>query len=270
MEKDDDESPDRSKRPRLSCSTENEEELQNTHDEAKTLFSSIPFKHRWVGFLGTVSSCLLTENGAIIPWTKVIIRDSIDVWIFFFLIRDAAKSTTQMSFPGFQIKETPCLLAPLNKMATSSKHHTTQLLMNYLRECHIYSTEFCNENREVILSAPYFICNTEEEANQKVSEWMQTKQGMKFIVTPMSTPVPDKVSSPDHKEKEKKDDNDIFSCMICMDATPSTCVRPCGHVVVCSSCSIGLRNTSDKGTCVRCRTRIESIEDFESGKVTPV
>ena len=50
-------------------------------------------------------------------------------------------------------------------------------------------------------------------------------------------------------------------CMICLDKTADTIVSPCGHCVVCKECSIGLRDTNDKNTCVRCRREITGISE---------
>ena len=48
-------------------------------------------------------------------------------------------------------------------------------------------------------------------------------------------------------------------CMICMDAPADTMVFPCGDVVVCKTCSEGLRRTNDNKTCVKCRRPIERV-----------
>jgi len=48
-------------------------------------------------------------------------------------------------------------------------------------------------------------------------------------------------------------------CMICMDARASTIAMPCGHVVVCSTCSEKLRGSNDVHTCVRCRRPITHV-----------
>lgn len=53
------------------------------------------------------------------------------------------------------------------------------------------------------------------------------------------------------------DDND-FLCMICFERVPDTIVKPCNHVVVCSICSDGLKNTADRTRCVRCRQILEN------------
>jgi hypothetical protein len=255
---------DNAKRPRLYSTTGTEDDLRQTHDEAETLFSGLPFKQRWIGFLHTVSACLETDRGALIPWIKARVLD-MTIWKFYFLNADAHESTTEFLLPQFQIEKTPSMLTSLNTIAVPSKTHTTQLLMNYVREGRTYSTKFCNDHREAILSAPYFVCETASEAYAKIHTWLETEEGMKFTFAAMGRPVPDHVS-----EEEEEEEDDEFMCMICMDASPSTCVRPCGHVVVCSSCSIGLRDTADKGTCVRCRVPIEYIEDLSSGEVTLV
>lgn len=48
-------------------------------------------------------------------------------------------------------------------------------------------------------------------------------------------------------------------CMICLDKAPSTIVLPCEHVVVCTPCSIQLRNTPDRAICVQCRRPISDV-----------
>ena len=54
-------------------------------------------------------------------------------------------------------------------------------------------------------------------------------------------------------------DEDDESCLICFDRPADTMVMPCEHRVVCRSCSIGLRKTNDKQTCIRCRRPITHI-----------
>jgi hypothetical protein len=218
-----------------------------------------------------MSACLVTERGAIVLWLKVRVRD-MNIWTFFMLTKDEPNSTIQFSLPEYQLKKTPTMLSTLGSLAAPSERYTTQLLMNYLREGRTYSTKFCNDHREAILAAPYFLCETADEAHEKAHEWLLTEEGMKLTISTMGTPVPDHVPTPPLENGEvvdlRDDEEDEFTCMICMDAAPSTCVRPCGHVVVCSSCSIGLRDTPDKEICVRCRTPIEMVEDLKSGAVT--
>ncbi|MHA1681304.1 MAG: RING finger protein [Promethearchaeota archaeon] len=258
------------KRPRIHSTTGSKEDLNQTFDEAEELFSCLPFKQRWVGFLHTVSACLVTEKGAIIPWIKIRVHD-MDIWTFYLLTKDEPNSTIQFSLPGFQIKKTPMMLAALNESATPSERYTTQLLMNYARRGCVYSTKFLNDYREIILAAPYFICETSDEACEKSNKWLETEDGMKFSIAAMGKHIPDEVPTPEHEEmKENRNEEEEFVCMICMDRPPSTCVHPCRHVVVCSACSIGLRATADKGKCVRCRISIESIEDLKSGETITV
>lgn len=61
--------------------------------------------------------------------------------------------------------------------------------------------------------------------------------------------------------KNAPTDEEPFECMICMNAKPDTIVHPCGHCVVCKSCSEKLRDTADKERCVMCRQTIEWIEE---------
>jgi len=63
----------------------------------------------------------------------------------------------------------------------------------------------------------------------------------------------------DDDENAPDVDNDEDVCMVCLDREPNTMVLPCEHCVVCKECSIGLRNTNDKKTCVRCRRPITHV-----------
>lgn len=63
------------------------------------------------------------------------------------------------------------------------------------------------------------------------------------------------------KREEEEEEEEIFECVICMDKPPDTIVHPCGHCVVCKSCSEKLRGTADKGRCVVCRRSIERIDE---------
>lgn len=57
------------------------------------------------------------------------------------------------------------------------------------------------------------------------------------------------------------DDDDEGLCMICLDKIADTIVHPCLHCVVCSACSIKLRDSADSRKCVRCRCDIEFIDE---------
>lgn len=48
-------------------------------------------------------------------------------------------------------------------------------------------------------------------------------------------------------------------CLICYENKPNTKVMPCGHVVVCETCSRHLSKTADHDICIRCRRPIEFI-----------
>ena len=54
------------------------------------------------------------------------------------------------------------------------------------------------------------------------------------------------------------------TCIICFDAMANTKVMPCGHVVVCSSCSSSLQTTADAHICCYCRCSITSIDSCDS------
>lgn len=60
-------------------------------------------------------------------------------------------------------------------------------------------------------------------------------------------------------ESPKKAKLDTDECMVCMDRVATTTVLPCGCRVVCDECSIGLRNTADTKTCIRCRNPITHV-----------
>lgn len=53
--------------------------------------------------------------------------------------------------------------------------------------------------------------------------------------------------------------SEVEECMICLEAPVSTVVMPCGHMVVCDECSIGLRNTPDNKICCHCRCPITHV-----------
>lgn len=57
-------------------------------------------------------------------------------------------------------------------------------------------------------------------------------------------------------EDMEEEDNE---CIICFSNKANTIVLPCQHVVVCSECSQGLKNTPDKKQCVRCRQNITLV-----------
>lgn len=56
-------------------------------------------------------------------------------------------------------------------------------------------------------------------------------------------------------------DDDSGICVICMDALADTIVHPCLHCEVCRACSIRLRDTVDAKVCVRCRRKIDYIDE---------
>jgi hypothetical protein len=56
-----------------------------------------------------------------------------------------------------------------------------------------------------------------------------------------------------------------IECMVCLDAPPSTLVLPCMHKVVCEACSEQLKGSSDRKTCLYCRSEIQGIS-YESGE----
>lgn len=75
----------------------------------------------------------------------------------------------------------------------------------------------------------------------------------------------DAASPPVHQEeamaleKEQREDDPDGLCMICMENAADTLAVPCMHRVVCTACSLQLRDTADRAVCCRCRTPIEAI-----------
>ncbi|AYV77318.1 MAG: RING finger domain protein [Barrevirus sp.] len=69
----------------------------------------------------------------------------------------------------------------------------------------------------------------------------------------------DKIDEDKGKEEEKEEVEEVQECFICMDKVANTMVLPCSHCIVCSDCSIRLRNTNDHHTCVKCRRPITDI-----------
>jgi hypothetical protein len=61
------------------------------------------------------------------------------------------------------------------------------------------------------------------------------------------------------KEKAVGKEEEVETCMICLDAPPNTLVLPCQHCVVCKACSQGLKKTPDANKCVRCRKDIVDV-----------
>ena len=63
------------------------------------------------------------------------------------------------------------------------------------------------------------------------------------------------------KEKEEDsmviDDDEEGICLMCMDRKANTIVYPCKCNVICSECSVQLRNTNDSDICFQCRRSID-------------
>jgi hypothetical protein len=73
------------------------------------------------------------------------------------------------------------------------------------------------------------------------------------------TPECSRNKSPPHKRQKVADHEEESTCVVCMDSKPSTLVEPCGHMIVCESCSKNLETTADKTTCVKCRQSIIDV-----------
>ena len=53
-------------------------------------------------------------------------------------------------------------------------------------------------------------------------------------------------------------------CQFCMAVPPSTIVLPCHHCVLCSACSLIMKQTPNKDRCIVCSAQIECIYDKDS------
>ncbi len=249
------------------------EHMEKYAAETTTLLGGIPpFKLRWVGFINTVAACLVTTKGALIPCIGIECPGRLTIWTFYVLVRDDRNATIQLSFTPDMI---PTMISSLDELATPSDRYATQLLVNFLGESGLISSEYVAANHDTLRKLPYFMCNTHADAYAQLRAWRDTDESKQLLWRRVSSKrVPDYGAverEPEKKKKEKVDvpeEEDEFECMICMDAPPTTRVLPCGHVVVCSTCSVRLRDTADESTCVRCRTPIESVEDLKTGKIT--
>lgn len=65
-------------------------------------------------------------------------------------------------------------------------------------------------------------------------------------------------------KRKRREEDDVFTCMICLDRPANTLVLPCMHSVVCNQCSEELKNTPDHSRCVRCRQQIEEVLQDEA------
>lgn len=55
--------------------------------------------------------------------------------------------------------------------------------------------------------------------------------------------------------------------VVCLDRPITTCLRPCGHIAMCSQCADRLQRST--GTCPICRSHIQSILVMRNGEVHP-
>lgn len=60
-------------------------------------------------------------------------------------------------------------------------------------------------------------------------------------------------------KSDNDDNNDEKECMICLSELPNTMVLPCGHIIVCETCSRQLEKTNNALICVKCRQPIDEI-----------
>eukprot|EP00434_Breviolum_minutum_P000967 symbB.v1.2.000850.t2/scaffold37.1/size397765/22 len=56
-------------------------------------------------------------------------------------------------------------------------------------------------------------------------------------------------------------------CVVCLDRHISTCLRPCGHIAMCSQCADRLKRST--GSCPICRSQIQSVLVMRDGEVFP-
>ena len=269
------------------------------------------FKNIYMGFLDRIFPCLLTEDGAFIPYVPIIMPDSTTTYHFMVLTEDAPRSTVQVSMKPEHL---PIMLAPLLKSAKPSEKHVPQLLLNTIAEhCSDFITEEqCAQHRQLFLDAPYFYDEERDGVRKSLNEWQSTEQGVKIMMLINTRIIPDvserpvageeatalphieyssvctrcaslgldeckhrqgilppkaEEATPSPEPKEEKPVEEPFMCLVCYDNPPTTCVHPCGCVVVCSLCSPRLQATADHQTCLKCRRPIDSIEDLKSGLV---
>ena len=68
-------------------------------------------------------------------------------------------------------------------------------------------------------------------------------------------------------------DDDQALCVICLENERETYLEPCGHIVVCESCSENLAkdpNPNNRENCVYCRRPIDNIAYIKTCKTVSV
>jgi len=258
------------KKQRLPDDDRNESTTINFIDVVtKTFEEYSEIKLKWIGYFNRVMPCLITPKDAPI---LVVYQDIMGIrkWDFYLLTMDEPRSTVIFCLPlEMMSHESGCMPYDLEYIishAIKPELHMKQLILKYLRGTKYLPKEFIRALGNELLKLPYFLCDTHTEACEQLNDWMDSTQGQKIFTSPVSKPIPDVIGQDNEEKKEEEE----FLCVICCDAPPSTCVKPCGHVIVCSDCSIGLRDTADKGRCVQCRVVIESVEDLKTGEITLV
>jgi hypothetical protein len=123
-------------------------------------------------------------------------------------------------------------------------------------------------------AAPFFLFPTFPEAACKKHKVLHHGEWSAYVPSANTTQMALRVASVhgdakaqdvDMKEAESKadvkmhEDNARPLCVICEDKPADTLVMPCGHVIVCSSCSVDLRKTENAKQCVYCRRAVEEI-----------
>lgn len=144
------------------------------------------------------------------------------------------------------------------KRIENSTEHTDEMLKLIFNNNHAmlhewnYKTEegkqFCKKLRSLFHKPNS--CKKPEKHDYR--KWKTFKNGCFLPFTP-------KMDTLSNNQIDNQIENEINECIICLDNQADTMVLPCEHVVVCKTCSIGLRNTNDKKTCVRCRRKITDI-----------
>jgi len=79
---------------------------------------------------------------------------------------------------------------------------------------------------------------------------------------PTPTPPPAALVVVPVPMERSQDDEDEVLCMVCLSEPPDTIAQPCGHIVVCHSCSdqLAATETVNKKRCIQCQRPITHVE----------
>ncbi len=136
---------------------------------------------------------------------------------------------------------------------------------NWLKEWNWVTTEgknFCKQLRRELRKKPYNLNSKDNYLNWDIFKNYNPNTLQSIVPevvdsSPSESEIQDSPSPLVSQDEDEMSDDNI--CMICMDNVANTMVLPCEHCVVCTECSVRLRDTADKETCVRCRRRIAHI-----------